>query len=119
MLLENKFNLKKSWQILKGIINKRKYRSAVQEFDNHGIIINDGAQIADRCIAMPRAHVCNLSFKRGVFPMELKNCKCGSYIQKRKWTCVFKLPPCFSATSFLEITGKTDLYQIDEFYNKQ
>ena len=144
MLLENKSNLKKSWQILKGIINKRKYRSAVQEFDSNGTIIKDGEQIANKfnkffvnvgsnlsraipksnndprnffqhttywcfcvmpvndeevvkiissfkdssagwdelkpgiiknikgCIAMPLAHICNLSFKRGVFPMQLK-----------------------------------------------
>ena len=144
MLLENKSNLKKSWQILKGIINKRKYRSAVQEFDSNGTIIKDGEQIPNKfnkffvnvgsnlsraipksnkdprnfiqhttyecfcvmpvndeevvkiissfkdssagwdelkpsiiknikgCIAMPLAHICNLSFKRGVFPMQLK-----------------------------------------------
>ena len=139
ILLENKSNLKKSWQILKGIMNKRKYRSAVQEFDSNRTIIKDGEQIANKfnkflsmsaliyqelhqnrtkpaklhpthniwmfcvmpvndaevvkiissfkdsssgwdelkpsiiknikgCIAMPLAHICNLSFKRGVFP---------------------------------------------------
>ena len=144
MLLENKSNLKKSWQILKGIINKRKYRSAVQEFDSNGTIIKDGEQIPNKfnklfvnvgsnlsraipksnkdprnfiqhttyecfcvmavndeevvkiissfkdssagwdelklsiiknikgCIAMPLAHICNISFKGGVFPMQLK-----------------------------------------------
>ena len=39
MLLKNKSNLKKSWQILKGIINKRKYRTTVQEFESNGTII--------------------------------------------------------------------------------
>ena len=48
MLLENKSNLKKSWQILKRIINKRKCRSAVQEFDSNGTIIKDGEQIANK-----------------------------------------------------------------------
>ena len=154
MLLENKSNLKKSWKILKGIINKRKYRSAVQEFDSNGTIIEDGEQIANKfnkffvnvgsnlsraipksnkdprnfiqhttyecfcvmpvndeegvkiissfqdssagwdelkpgiiknikgCIALPLAHICNLSFKRGVFPMQLKIVK--NYIQNTK-----------------------------------
>ena len=48
ILLESKSNLKKSWQILKGIINKRKYRPPVQEFDSNGIIIKDGEQIANK-----------------------------------------------------------------------
>ena len=70
------------------------------------------------CIAMPLAHVCNLSFKK-FFSHAVKICKCGSYIQNRKWKYVLKLSPCFSATSFLKITGKTDVYQTNEFYNKQ
>ena len=144
MLLENKSNLKKSWQILKGIINKPKYRTTVQEFESNGTIIKDGEQISNKfnkffvnvgsnlsraipkshkdprdfvqhtiyecfclmpvtdeevvkvissfkdssagwdelkpgiiknikgCIAMPLTHICNLSFKRGIFPMQLK-----------------------------------------------
>ena len=47
LLLENKSNLKKSWQILKGIINKRKYRPAVQEFESNGTLIEDREQIAN------------------------------------------------------------------------
>ena len=35
----NKTSLKKSWQILKGIINKCKYRSVVQQFRSNGIIL--------------------------------------------------------------------------------
>ena len=45
--LENKSNLKKSWQILKGIINKRKYRTTVQEFESNGTIIKDEEQISN------------------------------------------------------------------------
>ena len=59
------------------------------------------------------------TFQKGSFSHAVKNCKCGSYIQNRKWTSVFKLSPCFSATSFLKMSGKTDVYQINEFYNKQ
>ena len=46
LLLENKSNLKKSWQILKGIVNKRKYRPAVQEFESNGTIVEDREQIS-------------------------------------------------------------------------
>ena len=124
MLLENKYNLKKSLQILKGIIIKRKHRTAVQEFDSNGTITKGGEQIANKfnkffvnifchilffcvmqvndeevvniiscfqdnsagwdelkpgiiknikgCIVMPLVHICNLSFKRGVFPCSQK-----------------------------------------------
>ena len=48
MLLENKPNSKKSWQILKRIINKHRYRSAVQEFNSNGTIIKDGEQTANK-----------------------------------------------------------------------
>ena len=47
LLLENKSNLKKSWQILKGILNKRKYRPTVQEFERNGTIIEEREQIAN------------------------------------------------------------------------
>ena len=46
-MLENKSNLKKSWQILKRIVNKRKYRPAVQEFESNGAIIEDRELISN------------------------------------------------------------------------
>ena len=48
MLLENKSNLKKSWQIPEGIINKRKYRTTVQEFESNETIVKDGEQISNK-----------------------------------------------------------------------
>ena len=42
LLIEHKTNVKKSWQIIKGIINKRKYRLNNTKFKHNGAIIKDG-----------------------------------------------------------------------------
>ena len=39
LLIEHKTNVKKSWQIIKGIINKRKYRPNNTKFKHNGAII--------------------------------------------------------------------------------
>ena len=141
---KHKSNLKKSWQIIKTIINKRKYRPSASEFKCYGKTITNGRQISDKfnkffvnvgsdltknipksrkdpmdyinlevnecfyvmpvtdeetakiiasfkdssagwdelkpvimknikhCSAKPLTHICNLSFKTGVFPQQLK-----------------------------------------------
>ena len=141
---KHKSNLKKSWQIIKTIINKCKYRPSASEFKSNGNSITNGKQISDtfnkffvnvgsnlakkiprshkdpmgyishginecfylmpvtdeetskiiasfkdssagwdelkpvimknvkHCIAKPLTHICNLSFKTGVFPQQMK-----------------------------------------------
>ena len=48
LLIEQKTNVKKSWQIIKGIINKRKYRLNNTKFKHNGAIIEDGKLVADK-----------------------------------------------------------------------
>ena len=48
LLIEHKTNVKKSWQIIKGIINKRKYRLNNTKFKHNGAIIEDGKLVADK-----------------------------------------------------------------------
>ena len=48
LLIEHKANVKKSWQIIKGIINKRKYRINNTKFKHNGDIIEDGKLVADK-----------------------------------------------------------------------
>ena len=48
LLIEHKANVKKSWQIIKGIINKRKYRINNAKFNHNGASIDDGKLVADQ-----------------------------------------------------------------------
>ena len=47
-ILEHKANLKKSWQIIKMVINKRKYKRPCAEFKYNGKTIKDGVEISNR-----------------------------------------------------------------------
>ena len=46
LLIEHKTNVKKSWQIIKGIINKRQYRPNNTKFKHNGAIIEDCKLVA-------------------------------------------------------------------------
>ena len=48
LLIEHKANVKKSWQFIKGIINKRKYRINNTKFKHNVAIIEDGKLVADK-----------------------------------------------------------------------
>ena len=48
LLIEHKTNVKKSWQVIKGIINKRKYRPKNTKFKHNGAIIEDGKLVVDK-----------------------------------------------------------------------
>ena len=48
VLLEHKSNLKKSWQVIKTVINKRKYTPVNTKFKVNGATTNDGNVIANR-----------------------------------------------------------------------
>ena len=45
---KHKSNLEKSWQIIKTIINKSKYRPSASEFNCNGITITNGRHISDK-----------------------------------------------------------------------
>ena len=47
ILLEHKSNLKKSWQVIKAVINKRKYTPVNIKFKVNGATTNDGSVIAN------------------------------------------------------------------------
>ena len=47
-ILEHKANLKKSWQIIKMVINKRKYKRPCAEFKYNGKTIKDGVEISNK-----------------------------------------------------------------------
>ena len=48
LLQEHKSNLKKSWQVIKSVINKRKYSPISTKFKANDAIINDGDVIANK-----------------------------------------------------------------------
>ena len=48
ILLEHKSNLKKSWQVIKAVINKRKYTPVNTKFKVNGATTNDGNVIANK-----------------------------------------------------------------------
>ena len=48
VLLEHKSNLKKSWQVIKTVINKRKYTPVNTKFKVNGATTNDGNVIANK-----------------------------------------------------------------------
>ena len=48
LLIEHKTTVKKSWQTIKGIINKRKYRLNNTKLKHNGAIIEDGKLVADK-----------------------------------------------------------------------
>ena len=48
ILLEHKSNLKKSWQVIKAVINKRKYTPVNTKFKVNGATTNDGNVIAKK-----------------------------------------------------------------------
>ena len=48
LILEHKSNLKKSWQILKMIINKRKSKPLCKEFKCNGETIKDDVKISNK-----------------------------------------------------------------------
>ena len=90
------------------IISSFKDSSARWDELKRGIIKN-----IKGCIAMPLAHVCNLSFKRGVFLMQLKM-QIWFLCAKQEMNTCFQTIARYSATKFLKITGKTDdVYQIN------
>ena len=48
ILLEHKSNLKKSWQVIKAVINKRKYTPVNSKYKVNGTTTNDGNVIANK-----------------------------------------------------------------------
>ena len=48
LLVEHKSNLKKSWKIMKSVINKRKYTLSSSKFKHNGQVIDDGFEISNR-----------------------------------------------------------------------
>ena len=48
LLIEHKSNLKKSWQILKRVINKRKYTPVCTKFQTNGKVVSDGHEISNK-----------------------------------------------------------------------
>ena len=48
VLLEHKSNLKKSWQVIITVINKRKYTPVNTKFNVNGATTNDGNVIANK-----------------------------------------------------------------------
>ena len=48
LLIEHKNNLKKSWKVIKSVINKRKYSPSSTKFKYNGNIIDDGSEISNR-----------------------------------------------------------------------
>ena len=48
LILQHKANIKKSWQVIKSIINKRKYCPVNSKFKYNGDVISDGKIIANR-----------------------------------------------------------------------
>ena len=48
LLIEHKSNIKKSWQIIKFVINKRKYKMPCTKCKSNGTIIDDGIDIANK-----------------------------------------------------------------------
>ena len=48
LIMKHKSNMKKTWQIMKGVINKNKYKPSCNKFNYNGRIIDDGKRIADR-----------------------------------------------------------------------
>ena len=48
LLIEQKSSIKKSWQIIKFVINKRKYKIPCTKFKSNGTIIDDGIDIANK-----------------------------------------------------------------------
>ena len=48
LLIEHKSNIKKSWQIIKSVINKRKYKLPSKKFHCNGSIIDDGNMISNK-----------------------------------------------------------------------
>ena len=48
LILQHKANIKKSWQVIKSIINKRKYCPVNSKFKYNGDVISDGKTIANR-----------------------------------------------------------------------
>ena len=48
ILLEHRSNLKKSWQVIKAVINKRKYTPVNTKFKVNGATTNDGNVIANK-----------------------------------------------------------------------
>ena len=48
LLIEHKSNIKKSWQIIKFVINKRKYKMPCTKLKLNGTIIDDGIDIANK-----------------------------------------------------------------------
>ena len=47
LLIEHKSNIKTSWQIIKVVINKRKYKMSCTKFKSKGTIIDDGIDTAN------------------------------------------------------------------------
>ena len=48
LLNEHKSNLKKSWHILKMVINKRKYTPICTKFQTNGKVVGDGHEISNK-----------------------------------------------------------------------
>ena len=48
LLIEHKSNIKKSWQIIKSVINKRKHKLPSKKFHCNGSIIDDGNMISNK-----------------------------------------------------------------------
>ena len=48
LLNEHKSNLKKSWQILKSVINKRKCTPVCTKFQTNGKVVSDGHEISNK-----------------------------------------------------------------------
>ena len=53
LILQHKANIKKSWQIIKSIINKRKYCPVYSKFKYNDDVISDEKIIANRFNIFP------------------------------------------------------------------
>ena len=48
LIIRHKSNLKKTWQIMKSVINKNKYKPVYGKFNHNGKVIDNGKDIANR-----------------------------------------------------------------------
>ena len=47
LIIQHKSNIKKTWSIIKQVINKNKYRPTCEKFKHNGKIIDEGKEVSD------------------------------------------------------------------------
>ena len=70
-------------------------------------------------ICKPLAHICNISFRTGVFPSRMKIAKVIPMFKSGTKTDVTNYRPIFSLTTILKNIGKIVSYQNKQFFNRQ